>query len=108
MGKRTEGLIEEILDNSRRDRKTVEKIRDQILKLASSPEMMSEPLTSVGIAENIAKLSDVLTKMNAQLVELSKVSSKHDHEDVDPKDEKEQIFDEIESSGETPVDNDLN
>jgi hypothetical protein len=99
LGTRTDDLFKEILENVRNDRATVQKVRDQIVKLASDPTIQAEQLAMVGIAENVAKLSDVLTKMNSQLVELTKVSARAERPNEDPKGEKESIFDEIESSG---------
>lgn len=95
-------LLEEILQNVREDRSKVKEIRDKIVKLAVDPDQAatfaSEPLAMVGIAENVAKLSDVLTKMNAQLVETMKVSARRDRGEQDPQAEKDSIFDEIAGS----------
>jgi len=99
MGKKTESLADEILNNVRKDRAQVERVRDHIIDIVENESMSEEPLGMLGIAENVAKLSDVLTKMNAQLVELTKINVKHDKDTDDPKTEKESIFDEIESSG---------
>ena len=99
MGKRTDDLFEEILQNVRDDREKVKLIRDHIVKLVSVEEVNVEPLAMIGIAENMAKLSDVLTKMNSQLVELTKVSVKTDTSADDVRTEKDSIFDEIEASG---------
>jgi len=102
MEKRTEDLFEEILKNARSDRKTVEKVRDELIKLTSQPEVMVEGMAMITVAENVAKLSDVLTKMNAQLVELTKVSVKTEAPtDVKKVTDADSIFDEIEMSGTT-------
>jgi len=99
MSQRTDDLFLEILENVRYDRKKVAAIRDRIVDIATSdnPAMTIEPLAMLGAAENIAKLSDVLTKMNSQLVELTKVSSKSDNPDSEEQDNKDDIFDAIES-----------
>lgn len=93
-----EDLIQEALENARRDRKTVEKVRDQIVQLVSDPTIQAESLSLIGISDNVAKLSDVLTKMNAQIVELTKVTAKAEKTD-DKQSDKDSIFDEIEMSG---------
>lgn len=68
-------LVAEILQNARNDRKSLEDLRKKILdhaeKLGKEPD--SEPLVLIGISENIAKVSDVLNRTNAQLVDLSKI-----------------------------------
>ena len=99
MGKRTEDLFDEILKNVRNDREKLTKVRDNIIDGMTTTELAIEPLAMLGIAENIAKISDVLTKQNAQLVELTKVSVKSDNPEEDSLSEKDDIFDEIEASG---------
>ena len=99
LGKRTDDLFDEILKNVRNDREQVTLVRDNIIKGLSTLEVAIEPLAMLGVAENIAKLSDVLTKMNSQLVELTKVSVKTDMPEEDVKSSKDSIFDEIEASG---------
>jgi hypothetical protein len=102
----TTDLFEEILKNTRNDRKQVEKVRDELVKLASLPEVQAESMSLVSVAENIGKLSDVLTKMNAQLVELTKVSVKSatpSDKDINP--DKDEMYDAIESSGTVDVEN---
>ena len=99
MGKRTDDLFDEIVQNVRDDRAKVIVIRDNIISGISTLEVAVEPLAMLGVAENIAKLSEVLTKMNSQLVELTKVSQKSDSPESDMSTDKDSIFDEIESSG---------
>lgn len=99
MEKKNEGLEEEILRNARSDRKTVEKVRDDLIKMTDLAEVQAEAMSMVVIAENVCKLSDVLTKVNAQLVELHKVSLKNAPADDNKKPDSESIFDEIEASG---------
>lgn len=96
MAKRTEDLFTEILENSRRDRKTVEAVRDDLVTLSKVADL-PEGVTSLAISENIARLSDVLTKMNSQLVEMTKISVKVDQPDKS-KDDSGSIYDEIELS----------
>lgn len=97
MSEKTDDLFEEILKNVRDDREKVKTVRDSIVSLVGGDVSEKEPLTMLAISENVAKLSDVLTKMNSQLVELTKVSVKKDI--LKPPDERDDIFDEIESSG---------
>lgn len=91
-------LIQEALDNARRDRKNVESVRDHILKLTQDPSVNADGASVLGIADNIAKLSDVLTKMNAQIVELTKIAAKAER--VEDGKDNESLFDEIESGQE--------
>lgn len=93
-------LIEEILKNSRSDRESVEKIRDSMIESVGGEVVMEEPglgLTPIVIAENIARLSDVLNKNNAQLIELVKMISKEDAAAEREGADRDSIFDEIES-----------
>ena len=88
-------LIREALENARRDRQSVEKVRDHILELTKSTGA-EESESVLAVSDTVAKLSDVLTKMNAQLVELTKIAAKSEKgEDAGNNDS---IFDEIESS----------
>lgn len=93
---KTEDLFQEILGNIRKDRVSVEKMRDRLLYGIGADEGEGPQITVGEIAENVAKLSDVLTKMNSQLVELTKLSSKSDKsEDVMTSDD---LYDAIESN----------
>lgn len=90
-----EALINEALENSRKDRKKLEGVRDQIIDLGNDASLLAEPTGIIAIAEHVSKLADVLTKMNAQLVEMSKIAAKSDAEDQSS--DKDSIFDEIET-----------
>lgn len=67
------------------------------MKLTNDPSVESDGTSVLGIADNIAKLSDVLTKMNAQIVELTKIAAKAERKEEG--DNNDSLFDEIESSG---------
>lgn len=90
-------LIQEALKNLREDREKVKAVRDLLVNSVVGSEESEQPLViDAEISENIARLSDVLTKMNIQIVDLAKASLKSsvpDDQTLDPK----SIFDEIES-----------
>lgn len=98
----TEQLFQEILDNARRDRKTLEEVRDGLVKAAkTAAAQVAEDggLTMMAIAEQVAKLADSLTRSNAQLVEISKVKAKEGPPpEDDAKDSVDSIYDEISQS----------
>jgi hypothetical protein len=101
VGKKTDDLLDEVLKNYRDDRKELVILR---AKLMNSLKTLGDDLELGGIAgisENVVKLSDVLTRMNAQAIELTKVNMKHelisDSNSLDSPHDKENIFDEIES-----------
>ena len=95
---RTEELFKEVIENARRDRQKPEKIRDNLIDLKPEQDeiVAIEPLANLGVAENVARLSDVLVKVNSQLVELAKISAKMDAPELDMGEEREDIFDTIE------------
>jgi hypothetical protein len=82
-------LVTEILTNARSDRHTIERVRDSLMNVLSS-----EDQANLGFAtENVARLSEALTKINAQLVELVKVGTKGVKETKEK--HADSIFDEI-------------
>lgn len=91
-----ESLIEEALENARKDRKTIEKVRDQLMTVISDPSVQAEGLSVMGVAENVGYLAEVLTKMNSQLVDIIKISEASTSKDQMQVD-KESIFEEIEA-----------
>lgn len=101
---RTEDLFKEVIENSRKDREKLEHIRDRILSAVDSTDpdtlkvMEIEPLAMLGVAENIARISDVLVKVNSQLVELAKISVKIDNPVKELNSDRESMFDEIEKA----------
>ena len=102
MGKRTSDIFEEVLENIRDDRVKVQGIRDKVIASTGEDIMSVEPLAVLGIAESVVKLSDVLTKMNMQLVELAKLSSRGDRDKESPKIDNDDIFDVIEAAEQDP------
>lgn len=86
-----EEMIQEALTNSRNDRKNLERVRSSLFnRIEECGTLSSEDI------ESVATISEVLTKMNAQIVELTKIAVKDDSSKDDL--EKEGIFEEIESS----------
>ena len=80
-----ESLTEEIIQNARRDRKRLEAVADSLThrydELKASEELAAaddqlDPEVAAAFAEEIAKLSDSLTRVNQQLVELVKVETR--------------------------------
>lgn len=101
VGKKTNELLDEALKNYREDRKELVVLRT---KLMDSLKRLGDELELGGIAgisENVVKLSDVLTRMNAQVIELTKVNMKYEATDdsnsLDSPGDKDNIFNEIES-----------
>lgn len=85
-------LSEEILDNIREDRKVIVEVRDNIIRFIDESE------EKVVTFEGITRLSDTLTKMNAQLIEILKLNKKNAKEvDKDDHAYKDFMFEEIES-----------
>src|SRR5260370_6969558 len=70
------GLVDEIKENAGRERESLEKMCDGITKLSEDPSVAAEPMARIGLAENISRLSEALTRSNAQLVELAKIEAK--------------------------------
>lgn len=95
---RTEELFEEVIANARKDRAKLEKLRDNLtnLKPEQSDVIEAEPLAMLGVAENVARIHDVLVKVNGQLVELAKISAKLENPDADKSSDREDLFDVIE------------
>lgn len=103
MGTTTEDLFQEILGNIRKDRVSVERMRDTLMGSAASlgsddEEDVQQPPALPEIAENVAKLSDVLTKMNSQLVELAKMKAKSEGLEDDGLFDSDEVYAEIEST----------
>ncbi len=104
--KMKESLTEEIIANARRDRKRLELVADSLIQkyndikeeIEQHEGVALDPETAAAFAEEISKLSDSLTKVNQQLVELVKI----EHRRVPPeeptklgKQEVEEVFNEI-------------
>ncbi len=76
-------LVDEIIENARRDRKRLEAVANGLTQgfgrlgdTADENEETLDPEVSAAFAEEIAKVSDSLTKVNQQLVELVKIDAK--------------------------------
>ena len=103
MGKKTDDLLEEILKNYREDRKELVSLRKRLINnLDEDPGIGA----LAGISENVVKLTDVLSRMNAQAIELSKVNMKNetiaDSNDTLP--DKDSMYAEIEAAKDTEED----
>ena len=85
-------LVKEIVKNARADRKRLETVCDSVISAAQESE---DPMAVLGLSEQMAMITDSLTKNNSQLVEIAKIRAKERM----PKDEKhdESIFSEIEN-----------
>ena len=115
-------LVDEIIENARRDRRRLESVAEGLtngFKQMGETDPGEEPLdpdVSAAFAEEIAKISDSLTKVNQQLVELVKIDAKKtlDASANQPaakggkvtKREAEEIFDELQ--GQNAADKELN
>lgn len=71
-------LTKEVIENARKDRLALEKLRDNLTNIDPEQAEILEatPLAQLGVAENVARIHDVLVKVNSQLVELVKVKTK--------------------------------
>lgn len=104
-------LIEEVIENARRDRKRLEAVADGLTngfgQLGDNVTGEGEPLdpeVSAAFAEEIAKVSDSLSKIQQQLVEIVKIDAKRELEKPqrDPSKlsqlEKEELYEELQGS----------
>lgn len=103
----SETLADEVVDNIRSDRDRIVKLLDQLVSVSTTPtgeEVVGrEPTTLNVFADVAARLTDVLTKQSAMLVELAKIESKRKPEE-DPERVKDDIFREIShGSGKEPA-----
>lgn len=76
-------LVDEIIENARKDRRRLEAVADglthgfdQLGANTGDDEEALDPEVSAAFAEEIAKIADSLTKVNQQLVELVKIDVK--------------------------------
>jgi hypothetical protein len=101
-------LVEEIIENARSDRKRLEAVANGLthgfgqLGDSEGDGEALDPEVSAAFAEEIAKVTDSLSKINQQLVELVKIDIKKMPVDDKPKpdgslskNEKESIYDEL-------------
>ena len=107
-----EELTDEIVKNARRDRKRLELVADGLARgfQGSSDETDVEDEESnqpdaevmAGYAEEMSTISEALTRINHELVELVKLEKKSERlQDTDklPQDELESVLDEIQPEG---------
>lgn len=98
-----EQLREEIVENSRKDRERLEQVADGLLKLVDKERSAEEQVASelpaeaaAAVSEELSKITDSLTKINAGLIELVKIDAKSP---ADPKarleKQRDTIYDEI-------------
>ena len=103
-------LVDEIIENARRDRQRLEAVADGLVhglgQLGDGLQAEGESIdadTSAAFAEEIAKVSDSLSKIQQQLVEIVKIDAKKEIEKatVNPgkmsQKEKDDIYDEMQS-----------
>ena len=80
MSEEGRSILDEITENVRRDRKRLELVAEKLVSVlkdeGDDEEHPRDPLAAVGLAENVAKISDALTRSNGLLVELAKMKSK--------------------------------
>lgn len=76
MSEKEKSILDEITENVRRDRERLELVAEDLVKVLRDSETERDPLSTIGLAENLAKLSDSLTRSNGLLVELAKMKSK--------------------------------
>lgn len=102
-------LVEEIVENARDDRERLIACAEGLRKFAEKGGAESEgtgegmdPEVALALSEQIAKISDSLTKINQQLVSLVQIDSKKKEGDVAgdgrlSKKDKEAVYEELES-----------
>lgn len=109
-------LVDEIIENARNDRKRLEAVANGLTRgfdrfgdTAEEEGQPTDPEVAAAFAEEIAKISDSLTRVNQQLVELVKVDAKRSAVDPNNKPvskgtpisrkDAEEIYDELASPG---------
>lgn len=106
MPTKKEALIDEIIENARRDRKRLEMVADGLINdFKKITDDSSEEEIEQGVpeefasayAEEISKISDSLSRVNQQLVEIVKADRKSNPTAPDKlgKDDLEEALDEI-------------
>lgn len=95
---RTDDLFAEVLENARKDRAKLEKVRDNLTNMDPDQVAIVEesPLAMLGVAENVVKIHDVLVKVNGQLVELAKIAAKMEGPAEGQVPDSDDIYDELE------------
>ena len=107
MTKKMDALLEEIHENSVKDREALTKVRDEIVTGFDPADQFARSAT----ADSVARLSDSLSKINVQLLEIAKIHLKEkiakdraEAGDDDP----DSMFDEIGDSFEHEEDSGTN
>lgn len=96
----TEDLIKEIIENARRDRARLEDVSSALLS-SITVAGVEDPLAKAAMAEQLARVTDSLSKTNQQLVELVKIHAKQDpagKAKAMAESDKESLFDEIQEA----------
>lgn len=98
MNKETSDLLDELHANITKDRQRLEKACDILINKAENeidPE--KKEYAQMQLAKGLPFLADSLTKVNAHLVELTKMKMKSSGAgDEDPESEKDDLYDAIE------------
>lgn len=102
----TEKLIQEIVSNSREDRGRLVEVANSLKSMLNevkgrAPDDDLQPDVALNISEEMSRISDSLTKINQQLVELVKLDKKQNFESKRPISEKdrEDLYENIEHPG---------
>lgn len=105
-----EQLTNEIVENARSDRERLVEFADGLKEFAQKGsktddedlDARMDPEVALALSEQIAKVSDSLTKINQQLIELVKIDAKKNEGAGNGKfsnGEKESIYEEMEGRG---------
>lgn len=101
MGRLTaDEIVEELVNNCREDRK---RLVDQVdVARQLNARTIDDPGTAIALADNLIAVTEVLTKVNAQLGEAAKIQAKRESRSPNSEgldeDEVEGVFDEIDES----------
>jgi hypothetical protein len=98
--------VEEVITNARRDRIRLEKVADALLTVSADDQVRSEgeqmiaqAAASAAVSEELSKVTDSLTKINQQLVELIKHQRRMSDSDESKKladGEKDEVYNRLE------------
>lgn len=80
MSKKVDDLFEQIEKNLTTDREQLVRVRDELMNLASGAGDMTEdgPLVRMTVVAEIVRLTDSATKVNTQMLELTKTRIRRD------------------------------
>lgn len=100
-------LIDEVIQNARRDRARLEKVADALVVIsedteeapAEGEEKIANAAASAAVSEDLSRITDSLTKITHELVELVKhqrrMAQDDDEKSLDNKD-KDDVYDRLE------------